>query len=99
MLPKFWPTYFHVSEKNKNIKKDKNPKISWYKGKIEQIESLTINWGLNRAHQKPRTKNKSSHEAKVEIEFLMGFNCMKSSLNFLGAIIEFLKDQIIFLPS
>ena len=37
---------------------------------IEQIESLTVGWGLNHAHQKPRTKIKKSRKAKFEIKFL-----------------------------
>lgn len=69
-----------------------------FKGEIERIESLLVDWGLNRENREPKGQIRKSREAKIEIKFLMGFNCMKSSLNFFGAIKEFLKDQIIFLP-
>ena len=48
------------------------------RAKMEQIESLMVDWGLKRTNQKSKTKIKKVRKAKVDIEFLTGFNCTKS---------------------
>ena len=52
-----------------------------FKGEIERIESLLVDWGLNCENREPKGQIRKSHEAKFEIEFFMGFNCTKPSLN------------------
>ena len=53
-------------------------------GRIEYVESLMVDWGFKSWKSETKGQIRKSHEAKVEIEFLMGFNCMKSSLNPIG---------------
>ena len=36
-----------------------------------------VNWGLNRANQKSRTKIKEAHKAKVALEILTGMQLHK----------------------
>ena len=40
-----------------------------FKGEIERIESLLVDWGLNRENREPMGQIKKSRETKVEIEF------------------------------
>ena len=42
-----------------------------FKGEIERIEGLLVDWGLNRENREPKGQIEKSREAKVEIEFLM----------------------------
>ena len=42
-----------------------------FKGEIERIESLLVDWGLNHENREPKGQIEKSREAKVEIEFLM----------------------------
>ena len=79
LLPNFWLFififYFLCFEK----KYFKNRFL--FKGEIERIEGLLVDWGLNRENREPKGQIRKLRKAKVEIEFLMGFNCIKSSLN------------------
>ena len=63
----FLTLYFiYVSKKNIS-------KIDFlFKGEIERIESLAVDWGLNRENREPKGQMEKSREAKVEIEFLDG---------------------------
>ena len=62
--------YFYVSEKKtKKYKKEENPKISCYRGKIEQIENLTVNAGSNRTNWKSRTSLKKARKLRDDFEF------------------------------
>ena len=65
----FLTHYFYISEKIKILKKEKNPKISWYKGKIEQIENLIVNAGSNRTNWKSRTKLKEARKLRADFDF------------------------------
>ena len=56
--PIFDTLIFMFRKKDKKYKKDENPKISCYGGKIEKIENLTVNAGSNRINWKSRTKLK-----------------------------------------
>ena len=40
-----------------------------FKGEIERIESLLVDWGLNCENREPKGQIKKSREVKVEIEF------------------------------
>ena len=46
-------------------------------GQIERIESLMVNWDLNRANQKPRTGIKKARKVKVALEILTGIQLHK----------------------
>ena len=64
LLPNFWLFIFYVS------KKVFQKKDFLFKGEIERIESLLVDWGLNCENREPRGQIRKSREAKVEIEFL-----------------------------
>ena len=77
LLPNFWLFIFYFLCLEKKYFKNR----FLFKGEIERIEGLLVDWGLNRENREPKGQIRKSRESKVEIEFLMGFNCIKSSLN------------------
>ena len=55
----------------KKYKKEENPKISCYRGKIEQIENLTINVGSKRTNWKSKMKLKKTRKLRAGFEFYL----------------------------